>query len=277
MPPGVWLSLGATLGMAAMLAALLLIWFYLKTSRSWGRPGWTRLPPPEPESPASLADLRGRVNEVSGAISDAASVLAAAASRLAGFQARLDEHSLAIWQAAKDSQNRHLGMAGDLLLLLDHLERPATPAFSQSDSGQAIAFVLRRLEKILDDAEIVPIPVRRGEPFDPSLHKPVDRREDELPQGTVLEVARRGYLTGCTPQGGLVLRRAEVILSSGPPAPPPEEDEAETPEDEATEDKPTGETGVPSGEVDGDSEQVERRPEALAEQQAAALPETGDD
>ena len=55
-----------------------------------------------------------------------------------------------------------------------------------------------------------------GEPFDPERHEVVAVRDtDELPDRTVVEVARSGFALG-----DRVLRPAQVVVARGPAAVP---------------------------------------------------------
>jgi molecular chaperone GrpE len=53
-----------------------------------------------------------------------------------------------------------------------------------------------------------------GEPFDPMTQQAVSQKEDaEVPDGTVVEVFQKGYS-----MGGIVIRHATVVVSTGGPS-----------------------------------------------------------
>lgn len=74
--------------------------------------------------------------------------------------------------------------------------------------SEGLGGVLEQMEAILarQGAERVGA---AGEPFDPELHEAISVREsDDVPDHTVLDVARSGYR-----RGGRVLRPAQVVVS----------------------------------------------------------------
>jgi molecular chaperone GrpE len=96
------------------------------------------------------------------------------------------------------------------LEVVDGVER----ALGQRPEGElrdGLQAVLDHMEVVLSRQGIQRIG-RPGEPFDPERHSAIGVREtDEVPPGTVLEVARSGYA-----MGDRVLRPAEVIVSRAP-------------------------------------------------------------
>jgi molecular chaperone GrpE len=107
-------------------------------------------------------------------------------------------------QEARDAAVR------DWLEAVDSIERAlaAQPANPNADGLRA---VLEQMEAILDRQGVQRIGAP-GEAFDPQRHDAVAVREtDEVPDRTVLEVARSGYA-----RGGDVLRPAQVVVSRVP-------------------------------------------------------------
>ena len=100
-----------------------------------------------------------------------------------------------------------LPVMDNLMLGLDTARRhpeakPVTDGF---------AMVLSQLEGILKDNDVTPIDPE-GEPFDPNLHHCVQQvASEEVDEGTVMTVARKGYLLH-----NRLLRPATVVVSTGP-------------------------------------------------------------
>ena len=101
-------------------------------------------------------------------------------------------------------------------LLLDWLEavdgveralrqKPAKPLYD------GLRAVLDQMEAILARHGVRRIG-ETGEPFDPERHEAIDVREsEEVPERTVLEVARSGYA-----RGDHILRPAQVVVARAP-------------------------------------------------------------
>jgi molecular chaperone GrpE len=90
----------------------------------------------------------------------------------------------------------------DWLELVDSVDRAV-----RSD-GAAFAPLRDQIAAILQREGIARIGVE-GEPFDPTRHEAVAVREtDEVPERTVVEVARSGFM-----RGDRVLRPAQVVVS----------------------------------------------------------------
>jgi molecular chaperone GrpE len=99
------------------------------------------------------------------------------------------------WLEAVDSMERALGMA-----------EPTNPL------AAGLRALLEQMEAILERQGITRIGAA-GEQFDPELHDAVGVVEtDEVPDRTVVEVARSGYALG-----DRVLRPAQVIVSRREP------------------------------------------------------------
>ncbi|HEX4307991.1 MAG TPA: nucleotide exchange factor GrpE [Solirubrobacterales bacterium] len=100
------------------------------------------------------------------------------------------ERLLLEWIEAVDSVDRALGMA----------------------PSDGLRGVLEQMEAILARQGVERIGTR-GDRFDPALHEAVAAEEsDEVPEGSVTEVARSGYR-----RGERVLRPAQVVVSRRPP------------------------------------------------------------
>jgi molecular chaperone GrpE len=98
----------------------------------------------------------------------------------------------------------------DWLEAVDSIER-AIAAHPENPNAEGLRAVLEQMEAILDRQGVQRIGAP-GEAFDPLRHDAIAVRETrEVPDRTVLEVARSGYA-----RGGDVLRPAQVVVSRVP-------------------------------------------------------------
>jgi molecular chaperone GrpE len=111
--------------------------------------------------------------------------------------------------------DRRVEESGDAMLhqwldAVDSVERalrmePENPLF------EGLRSVLEQMEAILDRQGVQRIG-EVGETFDPERHEAIEVRDtDEVPDRTVLDVARSGYR-----RGDRVLRPAQVVVSRAP-------------------------------------------------------------
>ena len=114
-------------------------------------------------------------------------------------------------QVAERSQQGRREVLIRLLPVLDNLQRAAdlreqgTPADKIVDGLLA---TVRQFVAALEAENVRPIDVK-GRPFDPALGEAVSARyEPNMPENTVVEEARKGYMLGDD-----VLRPAQVIVS----------------------------------------------------------------
>jgi molecular chaperone GrpE len=89
-------------------------------------------------------------------------------------------------------------LAGDLLTVVDNLERAIDSATSQCGADdpvvQGVSLVLEEVIKILDRHHVKPIKAF-GEPFDPTLHQAMmQEASQEYPPNTVVREMQKGYL-----------------------------------------------------------------------------------
>jgi molecular chaperone GrpE len=110
----------------------------------------------------------------------------------------------------------------DVLPVIDHLElavRHAQDTAGGAGIADGVALVLAQLQGVLRKYGAEPI-AAEGTAFDPQCHEAVMYQpSEELPEGIVLAQTRAGYRLG-----EVVLRPAQVIVSSGPAAGPDGED-----------------------------------------------------
>jgi molecular chaperone GrpE len=94
-----------------------------------------------------------------------------------------------------------------LLEVSDNLERALTLPAEPAALHQGVEMTLRQLTRVLAQASVERIAVEPGQPFDPFYHEAVEARTGDVPQDTVVEVVRSGYL-----HDGAVLRPARVAV-----------------------------------------------------------------
>lgn len=102
----------------------------------------------------------------------------------------------------------------DLMPSLDHLEIALQHAVEQENSAglkQGVEMTLRELYRTLEKYGLKSIEAL-GQPFDPEYHHAISQAErDDVAEGTVVEVFRKGYMLG-----DKVLRAAMVSVSRKP-------------------------------------------------------------
>lgn len=156
-----------------------------------------------------LAVLRDESDQISQLLTQSCSYAKSADSRLNAFQSRLNQYAVSTWQTAEQSQNMCLKILRDLVLLLDHLE-----IFQRKVRAKYVTSLIRRIEEILLDARVEEISPDEGTGFNGARHKIVGQRKDESSTGAVLEVTRKGYMLTIKEKSNVILRPAEVIISS---------------------------------------------------------------
>ncbi len=157
-------------------------------------------------APSAFAGLRKKAGRIT-------KLLMEARSSIEGFNVDLEDYAAESWEKEKELNNRYHSLASSLFLLIDNLEvqeRSGGP-----DDGSE--WLVRRARKMLAREGIEEIPVSEGDAFDGMYHKHAGDRDDERPEGAVLEVTRRGYyVRGASPdEDDIILRHAEVVVSRG--------------------------------------------------------------
>ena len=182
-------------------------------------------PPQEPEAPvraaeeevAPVADPEGEAgvdpqsapasdDELSAALRERAEYLALAQRTQADFE---NYRKRASKEAATAGQRAKSGLVGELLPVIDNLERALDSA---ADGGDQLADGVR-----LVHSELIAVLARNGveqfdpagERFDPSFHEALSTRaQDGAGAGAILDVVEKGYSLN-----GTVLRPARVVVS----------------------------------------------------------------
>ena len=101
-----------------------------------------------------------------------------------------------------------------LVAILDNFELGLAAAREQGEQSPIYAgmvLVQKQLNDLLSENGLQPVEAE-GTPFDPNLHEAIAHEpSDQVPEGTVLRQARRGYRFK-----DRLLRPANVVVSSGP-------------------------------------------------------------
>lgn len=121
-------------------------------------------------------------------------------------------------RAAREAQETRAYANADLLRsilpVLDNFEMGLEAARSESETSMifmGMSMVQRQLADFLRDMGVQEVEAL-GRVFDPNLHDAVSQEaSDEVPEGTVLRVTRRGFKLK-----DRLLRAASVVVSSGP-------------------------------------------------------------
>jgi molecular chaperone GrpE (heat shock protein) len=207
LPAAFWAVMAVVIVLGLGLAGLILMtWRRLQPALA-AESGASQEDATEREAP-SLAQLRYKIDNIS-------KQLRSAGTDLGGLQVDLVSYGAERWERERGFLERYSHLTEHLFLLLDHLELQVKAAPAR-EGGEAL---YRKAARILEDEGIEEIAVREGDAFDGKLHKHVGEKPGDAPQGTILEVARKGYVLRNELAGEeeFVLRPAEVIVSSGPP------------------------------------------------------------
>ncbi|MBW2260546.1 MAG: nucleotide exchange factor GrpE [Deltaproteobacteria bacterium] len=166
-------------------------------------------PPAEPKgasAPGAFAGLRKKAGRIT-------KLLMEARSSIEGFNVDLEDYAAESWEKEKELSNRYHSLASSLFLLIDNLEVQER----SGGAGDGSDWLARRARKMLAREGIEEITVSEGDSFDGMYHKHAGDRDDDRPEGAVLEVTRKGYyVMGVSPDGDdIILRHAEVVVSRG--------------------------------------------------------------
>mgnify|MGYP002631316721 CR=1 FL=1 len=171
-----------------------------------------------------MAELTSAIDSLGGAAADAASLAAAAESRAEGAEAELEAARDSMLRLRAEFENFRKRTEGEkaalaarakaeaveaLVPLADSFDAAATLLASATSAGSdldesspaaKVASAYGGLQKQLLDAfrgvGVTPV-AGEGSPFDPNVHEAVMRElDDSVPDGTVLQEFRRGYVMG---------------------------------------------------------------------------------
>ena len=100
-----------------------------------------------------------------------------------------------------------------LVSILDNFELGLAAAKTESEQSpiySGMVLVQKQLNDLLEENGLQAIEAE-GKKFDPNLHEAIAHEPSEIPEGTVIRQARRGYRFK-----DRLLRPARVVVSSGP-------------------------------------------------------------
>jgi molecular chaperone GrpE len=135
--------------------------------------------------------------------------MAALEDRLKRALADLDNYrKRAAREVTRRVEESREALLRDWLEVVDSVERALRTESANSQLFEGLRAVLEQMEAILTRNGVTRVG-KAGEPFDPERHEAVGVREtDEVPDRTVVDVARSGFSTD-----GRVLRPAQVVVA----------------------------------------------------------------
>ena len=128
------------------------------------------------------------------------------------FRKKCENWAIYMWQREKNLDESYNRLLDNLFLYVDHLEN-----FSRKGIGnEQTEWAYKRMKKILYDNGFEDLYPDSTTEFTPEFHVCVGNRESKHRRGTILNVSRTGYIRNNPSCGSpIVMRRAEVIVSSG--------------------------------------------------------------
>jgi molecular chaperone GrpE len=166
--------------------------------------------PAEPESAAPAAAESGPNPELELALTEAEAARDELLDRLQRTAADFDNYRKRVAREHEALVARaHAGLIEAILPVLDDLERTLEAATMHEEAKleEGVRLVHRQLDDVLAREGLEEIPT--DVPFDPHMHEALAAIPSEAEEGTILEVAQRGYLLG-----DRVLRPARVIVAA---------------------------------------------------------------
>ena len=169
-----------------------------------------RVPAGSPEgekratSPLDMA--KERIGELEAALQAAGDRDLRAQAEFENFRKRVRR------EMEEDKKYASLRLIEDLLPVVDDLQRALESAKGSDDQPivAGVGMVLQRLKTALERHHATEIDATGA--FDPHRHEAVAQIPHDAPQGTILQVARPGYLLH-----DRVVRPAQVVVSAGKP------------------------------------------------------------
>jgi hypothetical protein len=123
---------------------------------------------------------------------------------------KIEDYMADIGNREQDARHKYSGMADSLILIADHLE----DWIRSEKKTNEMAWILNRIQHILEDAGIEQIRVEPGDSFDRRLHT---RNDGSTEPGTISSVIRQGYIIKDTLSGeDITSRLAEVTVKKTP-------------------------------------------------------------
>jgi molecular chaperone GrpE (heat shock protein) len=153
----------------------------------------------------SFVKLRDSVSQLSKIFRDAPLIFR-------NLELDIEDYGAQTWKNERELKAKYFHMLDNLFLLIDYLE----DALKSSKPSSEIEWFHKKILRLLEDEGVSEISVKVGERFNGVQHKHMGDRHGEFPVGTIVELSRKGYfMRSQTGKGDIVLRQAEVIISSG--------------------------------------------------------------
>jgi molecular chaperone GrpE (heat shock protein) len=147
------------------------------------------------------------LNRIKNLISDAN-------SNISEFQLDVEDYVAMNWQRERDFDEKYSFILRKLFFLLDHCDN----FVKLGKYTDEIKWFHKSILEILENEKIEKMPVKQGDLFDSMYHKCIGERPTVYQKGTIIENTRIGYYKkGKTNEDDIILRPAEVIISSGTP------------------------------------------------------------
>jgi molecular chaperone GrpE len=114
---------------------------------------------------------------------------------------------------AERAQYAKRSVIDELLVdVIDNFDHAARHTETMDDAAlrQTLKMLQGQLNRVLAAQGVTPVEAAPGQAFDPRVHEAVESVASDLPEGTIVGEARRGYM-----MGGDLLRPARVTVSTG--------------------------------------------------------------
>lgn len=163
--------------------------------------------------------------EKAAAVEEPSVIVEPESTRLLRLQADFDNFKKRTIRERNETYRRaNEDIMEELLPVMDHMEL-ALDAAAQHDADEAIVegfrLVSEQLRSALARFGLTPIDAADAE-FDPNLHEAISHLpSSDVPENHVMAMTRGGYKLG-----DMLLRAAQVVVSSGDPSAPAAADEA---------------------------------------------------
>jgi molecular chaperone GrpE len=117
--------------------------------------------------------------------------------------------------AAEQADHQTASLVGDLLPVLDNLERAldASEHHEEAKVAEGVRLVHQQLADVLARRGVAEIETEAGDRFDPHVHEAISHQPSEHADGAIAAVWQRGYRIGKR-----IVRPSRVVVSSGAPA-----------------------------------------------------------
>jgi molecular chaperone GrpE len=142
---------------------------------------------PETATPAELDQLRIERDGLRVERDELRDILLRRQAEFDNFRKRTER------DRGEQAQYASMEVVGDLVPILDDLERALTADSSGAEYAKGVQMIYQRMAESLKKTGLEPIDAT-GKPFDPHLHQAIERVEtNDAPDNTVIGEFQRGY------------------------------------------------------------------------------------